>query len=64
MKLFGRVITDVKEMEAERKREAEIFRKVLIEELGKTEPKTRDKIVRRIVNFRDRVIFMEDKNNG
>jgi len=48
MKLFGRVITDVKEMEAERKREAEIFKKALIEELGKTEPKMREKIVRRI----------------
>ena len=48
MKLFGRVITDVKEMESERKREAEIFKKALIEELGKTEPKMREKIVRRI----------------
>lgn len=64
MRLFGRVITDVKEMESERKREAETFRKILLEELGKTEPKTREKIVRRIVNFKDRVIFTEDNNNG
>ncbi len=45
---YGKVITDIKEMEAEHKREAEIFKKILLEELGKTDPKLREKIVRRI----------------
>ncbi|GEM_PF-4494702 len=51
MKLFGRVITNKEEMEAEHMREAKTFRKVLLEELGKTEPKTREKIVRRITRI-------------